>query len=76
MGRNAAFDHAGNIVIALVAAAVGYTSSQRAVFLLAPIFAALSAIAVLSIPTQAIDPDRARDLDRKSAVNGADKAVA
>jgi MFS family permease len=33
MGRNSAFDHAGNLAIAVVAGAVGYTFSQRAVFL-------------------------------------------
>ena len=33
MGRNSAFDHAGNVAIALVAGAVGYAFSQRAVFL-------------------------------------------
>jgi MFS family permease len=63
MGRNSAFDHAGNVTIALVAGAVGYAFSQRAVFLLVPIFATLTAIAVLSIPAEAIDYNRARDLD-------------
>jgi MFS family permease len=62
MGRNSAFDHAGNVVIAGVAAAVGYAFSQRAVFLLVPVFAVLAGIAVLSIPSAAIDNDRARDL--------------
>ncbi|MGA2128149.1 MAG: MFS transporter [Xanthobacteraceae bacterium] len=64
MGRNSAFDHAGNVAIALVAAAVGYALSQRAVFLLVPVFALLAGVAVLSIPAKAIDLDRARDLDR------------
>jgi MFS family permease len=50
MGRNAAFDHAGNVAIAAVAGAVGYAFSQRAVFLLVPVFAVLAGIAVLSIP--------------------------
>jgi MFS family permease len=63
MGRNSAFDHAGNVGIAVVAAAVGYAFSQRAVFLLVPVFAALASIAVLSIPAKAIDYNRARDLD-------------
>jgi MFS family permease len=65
MGRNSAFDHAGNVAIAVVAAAVGYAFSQRAVFLLAPVFAVLAGIAVLSIPVQALDLDRARDLDQE-----------
>jgi MFS family permease len=63
MGRNSAFDHAGNVVIAVVAAGVGYAFSQRAVFLLVPVFAVLASIAVLSIPADAIDYNRARDLN-------------
>lgn len=66
MGRNSAFDHAGNVAIAVVAAAVGYAFSQRAVFLLVPVFAMLAGIAVLSIPAKAIDFDRARDFEPKS----------
>lgn len=64
LGRNAAFDHAGNVAIAVMAGAVGYAFSQRAVFLLVPVFAVLAGIAVLSIPYKAIDLDRARDLDQ------------
>jgi MFS family permease len=60
MGRNAAFDHAGNVAIAAVAGAVGWAFSQRAVFLLVPLFAVLASVAVLSIPAQAIDHERAR----------------
>jgi MFS family permease len=63
MGRNSAFDHAGNVAIAVVAGAVGYIFSQRAVFLLVPVFAVLAAIAVLSIPAEAIDYNRARNLE-------------
>lgn len=70
MGRNSAFDHAGNVGIAVVAGAVGYLFSQRAVFLLVPVFAVLAGIAVLSIPSRAIDLDRARDLEDGSAATG------
>ncbi|HVJ55268.1 MAG TPA: MFS transporter [Aliidongia sp.] len=63
MGRNSAFDHAGNVAIALAAGAVGYVFSQRAVFLLVPLAALLASIAVLSIPARAIDLDRARDAE-------------
>jgi len=63
MGRNSAFDHAGNVAIALVVGAVGYIFSQRAVFLLVPVFAVLAGIAVLSNPAEAIDYNRARDLE-------------
>jgi MFS family permease len=70
MGRNSAFDHAGNVAVAVLAGAVGYAFSQRAVFLLVPVFAALAGIAVLSIPAEAIDLDRARDLDQETDAAG------
>ena len=62
LGRNSAYNHAGNIAIALVAGGVGYLFSQRVVFLLVPLFAALTSASVLAIPASAIDHDRARDL--------------
>jgi sugar phosphate permease len=62
-GRNGAFDHAGNVAIAVAAAAVGWRFGQRAVFLLVPLFALLAAVAVLSIPAAAIDHERARGAD-------------
>ena len=62
MGRNSAFDHAGNVAIATAAGGIGYLFSQRAVFLLVPVFALLAAVAMLSIPGSAIDQDRARGL--------------
>ena len=64
LGRNSAFDHGGNIAIALVAGGVGYLFSQRVVFLLVPVFAALTSAAVLMIPAKAINHDRARDLGK------------
>jgi MFS family permease len=60
MGRNSAFDHAGNVAIAVAAGAVGWAFSQRAVFLLVPVFAVLASLAVMSIPARAIDHVRAR----------------
>src|SRR5215210_2933446 len=63
LGRNAAFDRLGNLGIA---GAVGTAFSQVAVFYLVPFFAALSAIAILSIPAQAIDHERARGLDHRA----------
>jgi MFS family permease len=63
LGRNSAFDHAGNVAIAVAAGAIGYLFSQRAVFLLVPVFAGLAVLAVLSIPEAAIDHRRARGLD-------------
>jgi MFS family permease len=70
MGRNSAFDHAGNVAIAAAAGGVGYLFSQRAVFLLVPAFALLAAVAMLSIPGVAIDQNRARGLG-----DGAGKAT-
>ncbi len=60
MGRNAAFDHAGNVAIAVLAGVIGWLFSQRAVFLLVPVCAAFAAAAALSIPAAAIDQRRAR----------------
>ncbi|WP_028747956.1 MFS transporter [Rhizobium mesoamericanum] len=62
-GRNGAFDHAGNIAISLLAAAIGWTLSQSTVFLLVPVFAALTSCAVLAIRAHQIDHNRARGLD-------------
>jgi MFS family permease len=70
MGRNAAFDHAGNVSIAIVAGAVCWWLSQSAVFFLVPIFSVLAALSVLSIPARAIDHARARGLDRTDPVDG------
>ncbi len=60
LGRNSAFDHAGNVAIAALAGLVGWAFSQRAVFLLVPVFAVLAAGATVSIPSCAIDHARAR----------------
>lgn len=60
MGRNAAFDHIGNVALAVAAGAIGWAFGQRAVFLLVPVFAGLSIVATLAIPGGAIDHSRAR----------------
>jgi MFS family permease len=70
LGRNSAFDHGGNIAIALLAGAVGYAFSQRAVFLMVPVFAALTSAAALAIPEQAINHERARDLSSDGEAQG------
>ncbi|WP_428536384.1 MFS transporter [Rhodopila sp.] len=67
MGRNSAFDHAGNVAIAAAAGGVGYLFSQRAVFLMVPVFAILAVLAILSIPSKAIDQNRARGFDDADA---------
>ncbi len=60
MGRNCAFDHAGNVAIAVIAGAVGWSFGQQAVFYLVPLFALAVAASVLAIPAGAIDHARAR----------------
>jgi len=70
LGRNSAFDHGGNIAIALLAGEVGYAFSQRAVFLMVPVFAVLASAAVLAIPADAINHDRARDLATDGEAHG------
>ena len=65
LARNAVFDRAGNVFIAVVVGIVGTIFSQEATFLLTPVFAALTIAAVLQIPARAIDHARARGLARE-----------
>ena len=67
LGRNAAFDRAGNVFIAAFIGVVGVAYSQKAPFYLSPLFAALTTIAVLSIPARAIDHDKARGLETEGS---------
>lgn len=70
LGRNAAFDHAGNLAVAVIAGGTGWWLGQRAVFALVPVFAGLAAGAVLAIPARAIDHRRARGLADESEEDG------
>jgi MFS family permease len=72
LGRNSAFDHAGNVAIAVVAGFIGWLFSQRAVFLLVPAFSVMAAIATVSIPARAIDHEQARGAARGD--HGTDQA--
>ena len=63
LGRNAAFDRAGNVFIAAFIGVAEVAYSQKAPFYLAFLFAVLTTIAVLSIPARAIDHDKARGLE-------------
>jgi MFS family permease len=69
LGRNGAFDRAGNLFIAAVAGAVGTLFGQRAIFLLVPVFALCTVVAVISIPPDAIDHRRARGFPTAGAFN-------
>jgi MFS family permease len=66
LGRNAAFDRAGNIFIAGFAGFVGWAFTQNALFYLVPLFAIPSIIAILAVPAGAIDHARARGFDRQA----------
>ena len=72
MGRNGAFDHAGNIFTAVAAGIVGSLVSQRAVFLLVPLFSLAAGLSVLAIRPKDIDHARARggDADTRPASYG------
>jgi MFS family permease len=63
LGRNAAYDRAGNIFIGGLAGLAGWVFGQRAVFYLVPLFAVLTIVTVLAIPARAIDHEQARGLD-------------
>jgi MFS family permease len=69
MGRNAAWARAGNVVVALTSGLVAWLFAPRAVFLQVPMIAALTIIAVMSIPYDQVDQRRARGL--KSGENEA-----
>ncbi|WP_426442155.1 MFS transporter [Bradyrhizobium genosp. P] len=64
-GRNQAFNHAGNMVGAGLSGLLGWLYGFTAVFWLAAAFGLLSIISVLLIPSDAIDDDAARGLDRQ-----------
>lgn len=76
MGRNAAFARAGNLGIAILAGFVAWWLSPRDVFLMVPVFAAMAAVAALTIPPASIDLRRARGLRlrrRKRKDDGAEE---
>jgi MFS family permease len=70
MGRNGAFDHAGNIFAALVVAVVGSLLGQQATFLLVPLFSMIAMACVAAIPAKAIDNRRARGADADGGDGG------
>jgi MFS family permease len=60
IGRNQAFNHAGNMVGAALSGFLGWKYGFAAVFILAAVFGVLSIISVLIIPRKAIDNHVAR----------------
>jgi hypothetical protein len=70
VGRNEAFNHAGNVAAAIAAGLAGYLIAPAAVLWLVAVVAAASACAALSIDGGAIDHSLARGLDNNG--DGAD----
>lgn len=67
VGRNEAFNHAGNAAAATIAGVAAYAFGPVAVFWLMAAMAVASIVATLSIPAGAIDHDQARGLDDHAA---------
>jgi predicted MFS family arabinose efflux permease len=63
VGRNEAFNHAGNACAALAAAAGALIWGPSVVFMLLAVMAVASLLSAVMIPTNAIDHARARGLD-------------
>jgi len=64
VGRNEAFNHAGNVSTAIIAGLAGYLIAPAAVLWLVALLAATSACAALSIDAGKIDYALARGLDK------------
>lgn len=60
IGRNEAFNHCGNVLVAVCAAALGYYLSLRSIFLFIGAVALMGAVAALAIKPADIDYRRAR----------------
>jgi MFS family permease len=71
IGRNEAFNHAGNATAAAIAGLSAYFVGPIIVFWLLAAMAMASVAATLSIPREAIDDDVARGLGDRSANEGA-----
>jgi MFS family permease len=65
IGRNQAFNHAGNMVGAALSGFLGWKFGFPAVFILAAVFGVVSIISVLMIPRKAIDDRAARGMADK-----------
>jgi MFS family permease len=68
-GHNQALNHAGNMVGAGLSGLLGWQFGFTAVFWLAALFGVLSIASVLMIPSDAIDDDEARGLDKTADAN-------
>lgn len=73
IGRNEAFNHAGNAASAVLAGALAYVYGPVVVFWLLAAMAVASIVATLSIPAASIDNRRARGLATGEEPDGTDK---
>ena len=64
MGRMQGFNHAGNVVAAVIAGLLGYFVATAAVFWVVSVFGLLAVASTLLINPRCIDHDIARGLDR------------
>jgi predicted MFS family arabinose efflux permease len=71
IGRNEAFNHAGNVATALLAGIIGHFIAREGIFFLVAAVAVASSICVLQIRDRDIDPDLARAA--KDGQNGEEK---
>jgi predicted MFS family arabinose efflux permease len=60
VGKNQAFNHAGNMIGAALSGYLGWRYGYAAVFLLAAVFGVVSILCTLAIPAQSIDDRAAR----------------
>ena len=73
VGRNEAFNHAGNAAAAAIAGITAYAFGPIAVFWLMSAMAVASVLATLAIPADAIDHALARGADESSAKSDEDE---
>lgn len=71
LGTNEAWNHAGNMTAAALAGFTGYRWGISAVLILMTLMACASLLCLRNIRPQDIDNERARGLDPKSALGGA-----
>lgn len=66
IGRNESFNHAGNATAGAITGGLAYRFGPEVVFWVLAAMAALSVVATLRIPEDAIDHDRARGMDHEA----------
>ena len=73
IGRNEAFNHAGNAVSAMIAGVTAYFFGPIVVFGLMAVLAASSIVAMLTVPAAEIDDDLASGMDKDEETDGTEK---